>query len=492
MDLREALADPRARLGLGVAGLLATAGAVHRDRVGAAEARTFRAVNGLPDALYPPAWVVMQLGAFGAVPAAAAAAWRAGDGELAARLLLGGTSAWAMAKLVKQVVRRPRPADLLPGIRGRGRDAAGLGYLSGHMAVAVALGAAALPRLGPAARALTLTAIPLVGLTRLYVGAHLPLDIAGGAALGLAADAAAGLVRGPGRGALPRRSPRQPLKSVPASGISRMPGWRARPHPGAGARASRPKEAVMADVMTAQKVAARTEDAVKVYGKGQTEVRALDGVTVEFAASRYTAVMGPSGSGKSTLLHCVAGLDSLTSGRAFIGDVDLSTLSDQKLTILRRDRVGFVFQAFNLVPTLSAEKNITLPLLLAGRKGDQAWINQVIEITGIGDRLEHRPSELSGGQQQRVAVARALASRPEIIFADEPTGNLDSRAGTEVLTFLRRAVNEMGQTIVMVTHDPMAASYADRIVFLADGRIVDEMLEPTAERVLERMSRFGE
>jgi putative ABC transport system ATP-binding protein len=241
-----------------------------------------------------------------------------------------------------------------------------------------------------------------------------------------------------------------------------------------------------------QKTAARTEDAVKIYGKGQTEVRALDGVTVEFAAGHYTAVMGPSGSGKSTLLHCVAGLDSLTSGRAFIGDEDLSTLDDQRLTILRRDRVGFVFQAFNLVPTISAAKNITLPLLLAGRKGDQAWINKVIEITGIGGRLEHRPSELSGGQQQRVAVARALASRPEIIFADEPTGNLDSRAGTEVLGFMRRAVDEMGQTIVMVTHDPMAASYADRIVFLADGRIVDEMREPTAERVLERMSRFGE
>ncbi|HEY1324003.1 MAG TPA: phosphatase PAP2 family protein [Streptosporangiaceae bacterium] len=194
MDLRAALADPRGRLGAGTATLLATAGAVHRDRVGACEARTFRAVNGLPDALYPPAWIVMQLGAFGAVPAAAAAAWRAGDGELAARLLLGGTSAWALAKLVKQVVRRPRPADLLPGTRGRGREAAGLGYLSGHAAVAAALGAAALPRLGPKGRALTLTAIPLVGLTRLYVGAHLPLDIAGGAALGLAAEAAADLL----------------------------------------------------------------------------------------------------------------------------------------------------------------------------------------------------------------------------------------------------------------------------------------------------------
>src|SRR5246127_5630202 len=234
----------------------------------------------------------------------------------------------------------------------------------------------------------------------------------------------------------------------------------------------------MAEVMTAQKVAARTEDAVKVYGKGQTEVRALDGVTVEFAAGRYTAVMGPSGSGKSTLLHCVAGLDSLTSGKAFIGDVDLSTLNDQRLTILRRDRVGFVFQAFNLVPTLSAEKNITLPLLLAGRKGDQAWISKVIEITGIGDRLEHRPSELSGGQQQRVAVARALASRPEIIFADEPTGNLDSRASGEGLSFMKQVGQEIGQTIVMVTHDPIAASYASRVVFLADGKVIDELRNP--------------
>jgi putative ABC transport system ATP-binding protein len=242
----------------------------------------------------------------------------------------------------------------------------------------------------------------------------------------------------------------------------------------------------------AQKAAARTVEAVKVYGKGQVEVRALDGVTVEFAAGRYTAIMGPSGSGKSTLLHCVAGLDTLTAGRAFIGDADLSTLNDHQLTILRRDHVGFVFQSFNLVPTITAAENITLPLLLAGRKGDQAWIAKVIGTMGIGGRLEHRPDEMSGGQQQRVAVARALASRPEIIFADEPTGNLDSRAGAEVLTFMRRAVDEMGQTIVMVTHDPIAASYADRIVFLADGRIVDEMHQPTAGRVLERMKRFGE
>src|SRR4029077_21003724 len=248
----------------------------------------------------------------------------------------------------------------------------------------------------------------------------------------------------------------------------------------------------MAEVMTAQKVAARTEDAVKVYGKGQTEVRALDGVTVEFAAGRYTAVMGPSGSGKSTLLHCVAGLDSLTSGKAFIGDVDLNTLHEQRLPILRRDRVGFVFQAFNLVPTLSAEKNITLPLLLAGRKGDQAWISQVIEITGIGDRLQPGPSELPGGQQQRVAVARALASRPEIIFADEPTGNLDSRASSELLTFMHDAVSSLGQTIVMVTHDPVAAGYAGTALFLQDGRIVDSMPAPTADKVLDRLKALGD
>jgi putative ABC transport system ATP-binding protein len=238
--------------------------------------------------------------------------------------------------------------------------------------------------------------------------------------------------------------------------------------------------------------AARTVHATKIYGKDHTEVRALDGVTVDFARGGFTAIMGPSGSGKSTLLHCVAGLDTLTSGQAFIGDADLSTLGDNALTVLRRDRVGFVFQAYNLVTTLTADENIRLPLLLAGRKGDVAWIAKVVNTLGIADRLHHHPSELSGGQQQRVAVARALASRPEIIFADEPTGNLDSRAGGEVLGFMRRAVDDMSQTIVMVTHDPVAASYADRIVFLADGRIVDEMYHPTPDLVLERMKRFGD
>jgi len=238
--------------------------------------------------------------------------------------------------------------------------------------------------------------------------------------------------------------------------------------------------------------AASTDHACKFYGKEATEVRALDDVSVRFEKERFTAIMGPSGSGKSTLLHCIAGLDSLTSGSAFIGDVDLSTLDDNHLTVLRREQVGFVFQAFNLVPTLTAEENITLPLALAGRKGDRDWIDKVVRTVGLGDRLAHRPSELSGGQQQRVAVARALASQPQIIFADEPTGNLDSRSGADVLSFLRAAVADFGQTIVMVTHDPVAAAYADRIVFLADGSIVDEMLEPTAERVLDRMKRFGD
>jgi putative ABC transport system ATP-binding protein len=238
--------------------------------------------------------------------------------------------------------------------------------------------------------------------------------------------------------------------------------------------------------------AAGAVDAMKVYGRGDSEVRALDGVTVAFEKGRFTAIMGPSGSGKSTLMHCLAGLDSLTSGAVYIGETYLAALNDKQLTELRRTQVGFIFQAYNLVPTLTALENITLPLLLGGAKGDQQWIDRVIDTVGLRDRLSHRPSELSGGQQQRVAVARALASQPTIIFADEPTGNLDSRTGAEILSFMQLAVRELGQTIVMVTHDPVAASYADRVIFLADGRIVDEMAEPTAERVLDRMKRFGE
>ncbi len=236
--------------------------------------------------------------------------------------------------------------------------------------------------------------------------------------------------------------------------------------------------------------AARASSLSKVYGSGDTRVTALDSVDVEIETGRFTAIMGPSGSGKSTLMHCLAGLDALTSGEVWIGDVALSGLSDKKLTILRRDAVGFVFQAFNLVPTLTALENITLPLDIAGRKPDREWLDTVIDTVGLRDRLTHRPSELSGGQQQRVACARALASRPTIVFADEPTGNLDSRSGAEVLGFLRRSVDEFGQTIVMVTHDPGAASYADRVLFLADGRIVDEMAQPTADKVLERMKAF--
>ena len=243
---------------------------------------------------------------------------------------------------------------------------------------------------------------------------------------------------------------------------------------------------------TTMTAAAGSVDAVKIYGKDDSEVRALDGVTVAFEAGRFTAIMGPSGSGKSTLMHCLAGLDSLTSGGVYVGNTYLATLNDKQLTELRRTEVGFIFQAYNLVPTLTAIENITLPLLLGGSKGDQQWIDRVIDTVGLRDRLKHRPSELSGGQQQRVAVARALASRPTIIFADEPTGNLDSRTGAEILEFMRLAVRELGQTIVMVTHDPVAASYADRVVFLADGKIVDEMHQPTAERVLDRMKHFGE
>ncbi len=241
----------------------------------------------------------------------------------------------------------------------------------------------------------------------------------------------------------------------------------------------------------ATRLAARAVDAVKVYGSGDAAVRALDGVTVEFPAEHFTAVMGPSGSGKSTLLHCLAGLDSLTTGKVFIGEVDLTTLNERKLTMLRRDKVGFIFQAYNLVPTLTASENITLPLDIAGKKTDRGWFDRVVQTIGLTDRLTHRPSELSGGQQQRVAAARALASRPEIIFADEPTGNLDSRSGAELLDFMQRAVGDFGQTIVMVTHDPNAASYSDRVVFLNDGRVVDEMHQPTAERVLDRMKEIG-
>ena len=238
--------------------------------------------------------------------------------------------------------------------------------------------------------------------------------------------------------------------------------------------------------------AARAVDAVKVYGKGDTAVQALDGISVSFEQGRFTAIMGPSGSGKSTLMHCLAGLDKLTSGEVMIGATSLSSLSDKALTALRRDRVGFVFQSFNLVPTLNAEENIRLPIALAGRKPDEEWVDSVVTTLGLGDRLRHKPSELSGGQQQRVAVGRALASRPEIIFADEPTGNLDSRSGAEVLGFMRDSVTRLGQTVVMVTHDPVAAGYADRIVFLADGRAVDEMQQPTAERVLDRMKGLGD
>ncbi len=242
--------------------------------------------------------------------------------------------------------------------------------------------------------------------------------------------------------------------------------------------------------LTTPVAAARGRRLTKIYGDGDTRVVALDAVDVTFERGHFTAIMGPSGSGKSTLMHCMAGLDTLTEGDAVIGDTSLGGLDDKALTALRRDKVGFIFQAFNLLPTLTALENITLPMDIAGRKPDPAWLEVVIDTVGLRQRLGHRPTELSGGQQQRVACARALASQPDIIFADEPTGNLDSRSGGDVLAFLRRSVREMGQTIVMVTHDPTAASYADRVLFLADGRIVDEMHEPTADRVLERMKAF--
>ena len=237
--------------------------------------------------------------------------------------------------------------------------------------------------------------------------------------------------------------------------------------------------------------AARIKGAVKIYGNGDTEVRALDGVTVDFESGAFTAIMGPSGSGKSTLLHTLAGLDGLDEGRVYIGETELGSLNDRRLTALRRKRVGFIFQAFNLIPTLTAEENILLPMLIAGTRPDQEWFERVVETIGLGDRLHHRPSELSGGQQQRVAGARALVSRPEIVFADEPSGNLDSKSGRELLEFMRTAVDEFGQTIVMVTHDPVAAGFADRVIFLADGRVVDHLWSPTADSVLERMKTLG-
>ena len=239
-------------------------------------------------------------------------------------------------------------------------------------------------------------------------------------------------------------------------------------------------------------IAARADSASKIYGSGESEVRALDNISVSFERGKFTAIMGPSGSGKSTLMHCIAGLDALTSGNVYIGDTDLSKLSDKEITKLRREKVGFIFQSFNLIPTLDAYENITLPLSLGQSKGDKVWIQQVIDTFSLNDRLDHRPSELSGGQQQRVAVARALATRPEIIFADEPTGNLDSKSGGDILKFMRRAVTDLKQTIVMVTHDAISASYADRIVFLSDGRVAGEMTDPTPEKVLDYLKQLGE
>jgi putative ABC transport system ATP-binding protein len=236
--------------------------------------------------------------------------------------------------------------------------------------------------------------------------------------------------------------------------------------------------------------AAGAVDASKLYGVGDAQIRALDDVTVSFEARKFTAIMGPSGSGKSTLLHCLAGLDTLTSGATYIGDTYLASLDDKALTELRRTKVGFIFQAFNLIPTLTAQENIMLPMTLGGESGDTEWIEQVITTVGLEDRLQHRPSELSGGQQQRVAVARALASQPQIIFADEPTGNVDSVTGAEILDFMRRAVTEFGQTIVMVTHDPIAASYADRVIFVGDGKVTGEMLDPTPDQVIDHLKNW--
>ena len=238
-------------------------------------------------------------------------------------------------------------------------------------------------------------------------------------------------------------------------------------------------------------IAARAVDATKIYGTGEAAVHALDGISVGFARHRYTAIMGPSGSGKSTLLHCLAGLDRLSRGQIFLGVVEISACSEKQLTLIRRDSIGFIFQSYNLIPTLTAAENITLPMALAGRKPDPARFERIVDTVALRDRLSHKPSELSGGQQQRVAVARALLSQPEVVFADEPTGNLDSKASAEILGYMRRAVDDFGQTIVMVTHDPTAAAYADRVVFLADGRIVAELGNPTADTVIDRMKQLG-
>ena len=239
-------------------------------------------------------------------------------------------------------------------------------------------------------------------------------------------------------------------------------------------------------------LAAQSVGAIKIYGAVDTEVHALRSVDVQFAKGRFTSIMGPSGSGKSTLMQCMAGLDRLTDGETFVGDVALSELSDKQLTEIRRDKIGFIFQAYNLIPTLNAAENITLPMNLAGATADQDWLDEVVAATGLADRMDHRPNELSGGQQQRVAVARALASKPDIIFGDEPTGNLDSKTGAEILEFMRRAVDDLGQTIVMVTHDPISASYSDHVLFLADGQIVDEMVEPTTDAVYDKIRSLGD
>ena len=247
----------------------------------------------------------------------------------------------------------------------------------------------------------------------------------------------------------------------------------------------------MSDVNEVHSAAARASSATKIYGKGDTLVTALDSVDISFETGKFSAIMGPSGSGKSTLMHCMAGLDNLSSGKVFIGDTDLTELSEKELTLLRRSNIGFIFQSFNLVPTLNALENITLPIDLSGNKVDTDWIDQITEVVNLSDRLKHKPNELSGGQQQRVAVSRALASKPNIIFADEPTGNLDSKTGNEILDFMRLATTDLSQTIVMVTHDPVAASYSDRVIFLEDGKVVGEIIDPTANSVIDQMRTFG-